>query len=122
MAISDQQSIGSQSLLRLGDAARAAGVTVQQLQYYCMVGLIEPSVRSGGDQRLFDRRTIKKVRMVKLLNASGYGLREIREIFLGKKAVIAKPKAKAPKIATLKKSKAPKPSKSVKKSRTKKTM
>ena len=69
-------------LLRLADAARAAGVSVQQLQYYLMVGLVEASAVSSGRQRLFDRRAVKRIRMIKLLNDSGYGLRDIREIFL----------------------------------------
>jgi DNA-binding transcriptional MerR regulator len=73
-------------LLRLGDAARAAGVTVQQLQYYLMIGVVEPTEFSGGDQRLFDRRALKKIRVVRLLNDSGYSLRDIREIFTSSKS------------------------------------
>ena len=71
-----------ENLLRLGPAARRAGVTPQQLQYYIMVGLVEPSELSTGHQRLFDPRAIKKIRMISLLNQSGYPLREIRDIFL----------------------------------------
>lgn len=77
-----------------------------------MVGLIEPSLRSSGEHRLFDRHTLKQIRMVKLLNASGYSLREVREIFLEKKESLKskvqgpKPKSlKSPKISRLKKTK-----------------
>lgn len=69
-------------LLRLRDAADAAGVTVQQLQYYMMVGVVKPTKLSGGRQRLFDADAVKRIRMVRLLNASGYTLRDIREIFM----------------------------------------
>jgi DNA-binding transcriptional MerR regulator len=72
----------ARGLLRLSDAAKKAGVTAQQLNYYLMVGLIEPTETSAGKQRLFDHRAIKKIRMVQLLNQSGYSLRDIRDIFL----------------------------------------
>jgi len=71
-------------MLRLRDAANAAGITVAQLQYYCLVGLIQPAARSSGRQRLFDSKNIKKIRMIRLLNDSGYTLRDIRQIFVQK--------------------------------------
>jgi DNA-binding transcriptional MerR regulator len=73
---------GDSDRARLAQAARLAGVSVQTLQYYMMVGLIEADAMSGGRQRLFDARTIRKVRMIHLLNRSGYTLRDIREIFI----------------------------------------
>jgi len=69
-------------MVRLGEAARNGGVTVAQLEYYLMVGLVAPTKLSLGRQRLFDRRTIKRIRMIRLLNESGYTLRDIREIFV----------------------------------------
>ncbi len=69
-------------MVRLGGAARQAGVTAQQLQYYLMVGLVKPTAQTPGGQRLFDRQTVKRIGMIRLLNESGYPLREIREIFL----------------------------------------
>ncbi len=68
--------------VRLSEAAEQAGVTVSQLQYYLYMGVVQASMLSGGRQRLFDRRAIQRVRMVHLLNRSGYPLREIREIFM----------------------------------------
>jgi DNA-binding transcriptional MerR regulator len=69
--------------VRLGEAARRGGVTPGQLHYYIMVGLVTPSETSTGGQRLFDDRTIQRIRMIKLLNDSGYPLRAIRDIFFG---------------------------------------
>lgn len=68
-------------LVRLGEAARRAGVTVNQLQYYLYMEVAKATGESASGQRLFDARAIKRIRMVKLLNESGYPLREIREIF-----------------------------------------
>ena len=69
-------------LMRIGRAAEAAGVSKQTLQYYLMVGLIDPSERSPTGQQLFDQPLIERIRLIKKLNDSGYPLREIREIFL----------------------------------------
>ena len=69
-------------LLRISQAAQAAGVSKQSLQYYLLVGLIEPTERSGTGQQLFNDMAIQRIRLIKQLNDSGYPLREIREIFL----------------------------------------
>ena len=70
-----------QGLLKTSAAAEAAGVSKQSLQYYIMVGLIEPVARTSAGQ-LFDEKCIERIRLVRQLNESGYPLREIREIFL----------------------------------------
>lgn len=77
-------------LLRLSDAARAGGVSVQQLQYYLMLGLLGPTELSSGNQRLFDDRAVRRIRMLRLLNKGGYPLREIRDIFIERKGRGAK--------------------------------
>ena len=71
-----------EGMMRLSDAAEAAGVTVAQLSYYLQAGVVEPTKLSEGGQRLFDDRAIKRIAMVRMLNDGGYGLREIREIFM----------------------------------------
>lgn len=68
-------------LLRTSEAAEAAGVSKQTLQYYLLVGLISPTERTGGGQQLFDDAAVYRIRLVKEINESGYPLREIREIF-----------------------------------------
>lgn len=73
------------TLYRIAEAAREAGVTKQSLQYYLLVGLVEPTERGAGRQQLFDEKAIERIRLVKKLNESGYPLREIREIFLRNK-------------------------------------
>ena len=70
------------SLMRIGAAAKRAGVSRQTLQYYMMVGLIKPSSQSPAGQRLFDQDAVKRIKLIRRLNRSGYTLREIRDIFL----------------------------------------
>jgi MerR family mercuric resistance operon transcriptional regulator len=66
----------------IGAAAKKAGISRQSLQYYVMVGLVEPTEVTTSGRRLFDNKTIGRIRLIKKLNDSGYPLRAIRELFL----------------------------------------
>ena len=68
--------------MQIGQAAKEAGVSRQSLQYYLMVGLLEPvSVTSSG-RRLFDGASVERIQLIHKLNKSGYTLRAIRELFI----------------------------------------
>ena len=71
--------------MRIGAAAKKAGISRQTLQYYVMLGLVKPSSQSEAGQRLFDQEAIKRIKLIRRLNRSGYTLRGIREIFLSSK-------------------------------------
>jgi len=71
-----------QGLVPIGQAASRAGVSRQTLQYYVMVGLIRPTEVSPSGRRYFDDAAIERIRLIKRLNASGYQLRAIRELFI----------------------------------------
>jgi len=59
-----------------------AGVSRQSLQYYIMMGLLEPTEVTGTGRRLFDPKAVERIRLVRKLNQTGYPLRAIRELFL----------------------------------------
>lgn len=69
-------------LISIGQAAEKAGVSRQSLQYYLMVGLLEPTQVTSSGRRLFDAKAVERIRLIKRLNESGYPLRAIRELFL----------------------------------------
>lgn len=69
-------------LSSVGAAAKKAGISRQSLQYYLMVGLLEPTEVTPTGRRLFDEKAIERVKLIKKLNDSGYPLRAIRELFL----------------------------------------
>ena len=69
-------------LMQIGTAAKKAGISRQSLQYYVMVGLIEPTETSQTGRRLFDEEAVTRVKLIKKLNQSGYPLRAIRDLFL----------------------------------------
>ncbi|WP_446428752.1 MerR family transcriptional regulator [Leucobacter sp. 1207-22] len=62
-------------------AARAAGITYRQLDYWARTGLVEPTVRSAkgsGSQRLYGFRDILVLKLVKRLLDTGISLQQIR--------------------------------------------
>ncbi len=62
-------------------AARAAGITYRQLDYWARTGLVEPGVRSAtgsGTQRLYSFRDILVLKIVKRLLTTGVSLQQIR--------------------------------------------
>ena len=69
-------------MLAIGAAAKKAGISRQSLQYYLMVGLLEPTEITPTGRRLFDEKAIKRIKLIRKLNDSGYPLRAIRELFL----------------------------------------
>jgi len=66
----------------VGKAAQKAGVSRQSLQYYLMVGLLEPTQITATGRRLFDTDAVDKIRLIRKLNQSGYPLRAIRDLFM----------------------------------------
>lgn len=73
---------GKRELMPIGEAAEKAGVSRQSLQYYLMVGLLQPTEVTSGGRRLFDEESVQRVKLIKKLNRSGYPLRAIRELFI----------------------------------------
>ncbi|HXH32911.1 MAG TPA: MerR family transcriptional regulator [Plantibacter sp.] len=62
-------------------AARAAGISYRQLDYWARTGLVEPTVRGAsgsGTQRLYGFRDILVLKLVKRLLDTGISLQQIR--------------------------------------------
>jgi len=70
------------SLMRISQAAAAAGVSKQTIEYYIMLGLVRPIQRPGRRGRYFDVELVRRIRLIRGLNESGYTLRAIRETYL----------------------------------------
>jgi DNA-binding transcriptional MerR regulator len=69
-------------LVRISEAAKAAGVSRQTVEYYITLGLISPLRRPGSRGRFFDRHLIRQIRIIRELNRTGLSLRAIRETYL----------------------------------------
>lgn len=70
------------ALMRVSAAAAAAGVSKQTVEYYIMLGLVVPVRQPGRKGRYFDEATIRRIKLVRRLNQSGYTLRDIRQTYL----------------------------------------
>ncbi|MHC4687879.1 MAG: helix-turn-helix domain-containing protein [Planctomycetota bacterium] len=68
--------------MAIGAAAKKAGISRQSLQYYLMVGLLEPTKVTPTGRRLFNEKSVKRIKLIRKLSDSGYPLRAIRELFL----------------------------------------
>ena len=69
-------------LMQIGAAADKAGISRQSLQYYLMVGLLEPTEVTDTGRRLFDDEAVARIKLIRKLNQSGYPLRAIRDLFM----------------------------------------
>ncbi|KKL64228.1 hypothetical protein LCGC14_2167140 [marine sediment metagenome] len=72
----------SKRLMKLGEAALAAAVSKQTIEYYIMLGLVNPITPPGTRRRFFDKKIIQRIRLIRELNDTGYTLREIRQTWL----------------------------------------
>src|SRR4051795_11641798 len=62
-------------------AARAAGISYRQLDYWARTGLVDPTIRGAagsGSQRLYGFRDILVLKLVKRLLDTGISLQQIR--------------------------------------------
>ncbi len=78
----DRKDGAGKELMRISQAAAASGVSSQTVEYYIMLGLVNPITPGGTRRRLFDEELIKRIRLIRELNDTGYTLREIRTTWL----------------------------------------
>lgn len=68
---------GLSKILSVGELARRSGISVSALHFYEREGLVE-SWRSAGNQRRYERATLRRVAIIKVAQAVGIPLAEIR--------------------------------------------
>lgn len=66
--------------LRIGEAAREAGLPPRTLRYYEGIGLVRSSGRTSAGYRLYTAREVEALRFVRRARALGLSLREARDI------------------------------------------
>lgn len=64
-------------LLKVGELARHAGLTVRTLHHYDEIGLLTPSARSDAGYRLYNRADIGRLHQVQALRRFGLSLADI---------------------------------------------
>lgn len=64
-------------LLKIGELAKSAGLTVRTLHHYDTIGLLSPSARSGSGFRLYDKTDVVRLHRIQALKQLGCALADI---------------------------------------------
>ena len=64
-------------LLRVGELARRAGLTVRTLHHYDEIGLLQPSGRSASGYRLYSQADVQRLHAIQTLRHLGLALADI---------------------------------------------
>lgn len=62
---------------RIGDLARLAGVSQRTVDYYTRLELISPLKRTEGNYRIYDESAVRRLRLIKAMQAQRVPLSEI---------------------------------------------
>lgn len=71
---------GTENLLRVGDLATAAGLTVRALHHYEQIGLLAPPRRSAAGHRLYGADAVERLYRVNRLRRLGLSLDQIGRV------------------------------------------
>ena len=66
--------------MKIGDAARDAGIPVKTVRYYADIGLVAPQGRSASGYRDYDDAAVQKLRFVARARRFGFSIPECREL------------------------------------------
>jgi DNA-binding transcriptional MerR regulator len=64
-------------MLKVGELAALAGLTVRTLHHYDSIGLLQPSARSDAGYRLYDRDDVARLHQIQALRSFGMSLADI---------------------------------------------
>jgi len=63
--------------MRIGEFARAAGVSIDAVRFYERRGVLRPAPRTSGGYRTFDGRDLDRVRLARQLQGLGLTVEEV---------------------------------------------
>lgn len=67
-------------MLKIGELALRAGVTVRTLHHYDGLGLLSPSTRSNGGNRLYSEADAARLGRIQVLKQGGHSLEQIKQM------------------------------------------
>lgn len=70
-------------LLRVGELAKRAGLTVRALHHYDSIGLLRPSARSDSGYRLYNRDDVARLHGIQTLRLMGLPLADVAQLLDG---------------------------------------
>lgn len=81
---------GDMKLYRIGELAKAAGVSERTIDYYTKLGLITPEERSLKNYRLYNDETLNRLERINQMKQEKYSLEEIRQTLIKWNSVAGK--------------------------------
>lgn len=63
------------------DILEETGISRQVLQQYITMGLVKEAGRTEGGHRIFNESAVKRIKIIQMVNDTGYTLRGMRETF-----------------------------------------
>ena len=69
------------NLYKTGDVLKRSGVSREVFYRYLTMGLIRPAKTSPGGHNLFDESVFTLLELIRSLNATGWTLRDIRDVY-----------------------------------------
>jgi len=75
-------------LLKVGELARRAGLTVRTLHHYDAIGLLSPSARSEAGYRLYSDADIARLHGIQAMRHLGLSLRDVQAMLAGEGAAL----------------------------------
>lgn len=78
------ERISERDLLKSGDVIKRSGISRQVLYQYTAMGLVEEAQRTAHGHRLYAPEVFQRLKIIRELNASGYALKDIKEIFFSR--------------------------------------
>ncbi|MFI9010844.1 MerR family transcriptional regulator [Actinosynnema sp. NPDC053489] len=76
----------AEALLKIGELAARAGVSIRTVDYYTSLGLIAPAQRTAGGYRLYAHGDVERIHLVQRLEVQGVSLDEITAAFRTRQA------------------------------------
>ncbi|GGP75039.1 MerR family transcriptional regulator [Saccharothrix coeruleofusca] len=67
----------AEALLRIGELATRAGVSIRTVDYYTTLGLLTPAKRTASNYRLYTADDVDRIHLVRRLEVQGLPLEEI---------------------------------------------
>lgn len=67
-------------MLSIGKLSEATQVKVPTIRYYEQIGLLPPPERSGGNQRLYGRAMLERLRFIRHARDLGFPLEAVRDL------------------------------------------
>lgn len=80
------ESLPVMSLLRIGELAARAGVSIRTVDYYTTLGLISPAQRTASNYRLYRADDVDRIHLVQRLEVHGLPLEDIARAFTARPA------------------------------------